>query len=332
MRDGGALLMAAGPEFETPEGLFYTPLGDIAPARPTGDDFEGPFRAEVSPDGAKHPVTRGLTGGDTTPPAWGQWFRRIGGEVTSGVSVMQGSDKSPLLVLSRVEKGRVALLLSDQLWLWARGYDGGGPYLDLLRRLAHWLMKEPELEEEALRERVRGHELTVERQSLKNETPQVTVTGPDGQTHVLQLAPAEPGLSRATLGVDQDGLYRASDGEHVALVNVGPDNPLEFQEVVSTTEKLRPLAEATGGTVRRLSQAAGRYRLDAAGARHAGIAGLRRRGLHRDQADRRQRARRRLASLARGGFSRAGGAAGSAGLDVGARRREGAEGGRSRKT
>jgi hypothetical protein len=254
VRDGGALLMAAGPEFETPEGLFFTPLGDVSPARPTGDDFEGPFRAEISPDGAKHPVTRGLAGGDATPPAWGQWFRRIGGEVTGGVNVLQGSDNAPLLVLSRAEKGRVALLLSDQLWLWARGYDGGGPYLDLLRRLAHWLMKEPELEEEALRARVRGHDLTVERQSLKSETPPVTVTGPDGQTHILQLVPAEPGLSRATLTVDQDGLYRAGDGEHVALVNVGPDNPLEFQEVVSTTEKLRPLAEASGGTVRRLSQ------------------------------------------------------------------------------
>jgi hypothetical protein len=254
VRDGGALLIAAGPEYETPEGLFFTPLGDIAPARPTGDDFEGPFRAEISPDGAKHPVTRGLAGGDATPPAWGQWFRRIGGEVTGGVSVMQGSDKAPLLVLSRAEKGRVALLLSDQLWLWARGYDGGGPYLDLLRRLAHWLMKEPELEEEALRARVRGHDLTVERQSLKSDTPPVTITGPDGQTHVVQLVPAEPGLSRATLTVDQDGLYRAGDGEHVALVNVGPDNPLEFQDVVSTTEELRPLAEATGGSVRRLSQ------------------------------------------------------------------------------
>jgi hypothetical protein len=245
VRDGGALLMAAGPEFETPEGLFLTP---------TGDDFEGPFRAEISPDGAKHPVTRGLAGGDTSPPAWGQWFRRIGGEVTGGVNVLQGSDKAPLLVLSRAEKGRVALLLSDQLWLWARGYDGGGPHLDLLRRLAHWLMKEPELEEEALRARARGHELTVERQSLKSETPPVTVTGPDGQTRVLQLTPAEPGLARATLGVDQDGLYRAGDGEHIALVNVGPDNPLEFQDVVSTTEKLRPLAEATGGSVRRLSK------------------------------------------------------------------------------
>ena len=69
----------------------------------------------------------------------------------------------------------------------------------------------------------------------------------------MTLAAAEPGLSRATIAVEHNGLYRASDGEHVALVNVGPDNPLELQEVVSTTEKLRPLAEATGGGVRRLA-------------------------------------------------------------------------------
>ena len=257
VRGGGALLLAVGPEFATPEGLYYTPVGDISPARPTGDDREGPFKAEISPDGLKHPVTRGLAGSETSPPHWGTWFRGIGGELTAGVNILQGPGKSPLLALSRVDKGRVALLLTDQMWLWARGYDGGGPHLDLLRRLAHWLMKEPELEEEALRAKARGRDVTVERQSLKDATPTVTLTGPDGAARVLALSPAEPGLSRATLAVDQDGLYRASDGEHVALVNVGPDNPLEFQDVVSTTERLRPIAEATGGSVRRLASGDG---------------------------------------------------------------------------
>jgi len=170
---------------------------------------------------------------------------------------LQGAGKAPLLVLSRVDKGRVALLLSDQMWLWARGYDGGGPHLDLLRRLAHWLMKEPELEEEALRARAKGRDLTIERQSVRGEIPQASVSGPDGRTTSVQLVSVAPGLSRATLAVDQDGLYRASDGEHVALAVVGPENPLEFQEVVSTLEKLRPLAEASGGSVRRLAQASG---------------------------------------------------------------------------
>ena len=64
VRDGGALLLAAGPEFETPEGLFYTPLGEISPARPTGEDVERAFRPEISADGAKHPVARDLPGAE----------------------------------------------------------------------------------------------------------------------------------------------------------------------------------------------------------------------------------------------------------------------------
>ena len=257
VREGGALLMAAGPEYGTPEGLYFTPLGQIAPARPSGDDFEGAFRAKVSNDGEKHPVTRGLEGAGGVSPNWGRWFRAIGAQATSGVNLLERAPDSPLLVLDRVDKGRVALLLTDQMWLWARGYDGGGPHLDLLRRLAHWLMKEPDLEEEALRARARGHEVTLERQSLKDIAPAVTLTGPDGKARIVQLARSAPGLASAGVAVDHNGLYRAEDGEHVALVNVGPANPLEMQEVLSTTEKLGPLAEATGGGARRLAAPAG---------------------------------------------------------------------------
>jgi hypothetical protein len=257
VRNGGALLMAEGPDYATPEGLYFSPLGDLAPAKPDGEVIQREFRPTISPDGAKHPVTRGLMGGDSSPPAWGPWFRQIGADLTGGVNVLSGAGDRPLLILSRADKGRVALLLSDQMWLWARGYQGGGPHLDLLRRLAHWLMKEPDLEEEALRASARGRVLTIERQSLKGDIPEVSVTDPTGAVTQARLTHAEPGLSRATIEASRLGLYRVSDGEHQALVNVGPDNPLEFREVVSTTEKLRPLAEATGGTVRRVAMGEG---------------------------------------------------------------------------
>jgi hypothetical protein len=156
-------------------------------------------------------------------------------------------------VLAREGKGRVGLLLSDQMWLWARGFQGGGPHLDLLRRLAHWLMKEPELEEEALRAKIEGHDIAIERQSLKDKIPPVQVTSPSGKVQTVTLTPAKPGLWRATLKASELGLYRLSDGDLTALANVGPENPREFQDVVSTTDKLRPLAEATGGTVRRIA-------------------------------------------------------------------------------
>jgi len=259
VREGGALLMAEGPEFSTPEGLFYSPLGEIAPAEPTGDDVEAPFRPGESENGLRHPVTRGLAGfGDKGGgPTWGRWFRLIGARPTTGQTLMTGPDDKPLLVLSRVDKGRVGLLLSDQMWLWARNYDGGGPYLDLLRRLAHWLMKEPDLEEEALRASAKGREITVERQSVSDRELETDLVSPDGTKTKLSLAPVAPGLSRAHVTVDRYGLYRAEDGEHVALVNVGPSNPLEMQDVISTTERLRPLAEATGGTVRRIAAGGG---------------------------------------------------------------------------
>jgi hypothetical protein len=258
VRDGGALLMAEGPEFSTPDGLYYSPLGSISPAEPSGDDVEGPYRARVSNEGQRHPVTRGLNGFDANngEPNWGRWFRLVGAKPTNGVTVMSGADDKPLLVLSRVDKGRVGLLLSDQMWLWARGYDGGGPYVDLLRRLAHWLMKEPDLEEEALRASAKGREVTIEHQSVSGEARDINLIAPDGSKTKLAMTPYAAGLSRAHLTVNRFGLYRAEDGEHVALVNVGQENPLEMRDVVSTTEKLRPIAEATGGTARRISAGA----------------------------------------------------------------------------
>ncbi|MBG0811629.1 hypothetical protein IY145_19955 [Methylosinus sp. H3A] len=252
--NGGAFLVATGPDFATVQGLYYSPLESIIPARPDGSLYERAFRARVSKEGEKHPVTRGLEGAKSDPPAWGEWFRQVDTDVVKGNSILTGANDKPLLVLSREGKGRVAALLTDQIWLWARGYEGGGPHVDLMRRLAHWLMKEPDLEEEALRASAHGHDIAIERQSLKEAPAPVTMTTPSGATSPIALAPAEPGLSRAHHTAKETGLYRFQSGELTALVNVGAENPREFREVVSTTEKLRPLAEATGGTVRRLAK------------------------------------------------------------------------------
>ncbi|MDB5571163.1 MAG: hypothetical protein JWN93_2346, partial [Hyphomicrobiales bacterium] len=257
VREGGALLIAAGPDFSGPDGLFYSPLGKIAPARPDGRIIERAFRAKVTDQGGRHPVTRRLPGSEQTPPAWSEWFRQVGAEQTRGVPVMSGADDRPLLMLSREGKGRVSLLLSDQIWLWARNFQNGGPHLELLRRLAHWLMKEPELEEEALRATARGQDISIERQSLKTEIPPIEVTSPSGAKQSVTLAAAEPGLSRARLRVEELGLYTVSDGEQTALVNVGVENPREFREVVSTLDRMKPIVDLTGGTIRRLAASSG---------------------------------------------------------------------------
>ncbi len=251
VRNGGAVLVAAGPDYATSTSIWRTPLDSVLPAEPVGVTERG-FFAKLSDMGKRHPVTRGLEGSASDPPHWSRFFRQVDTRNVTGSAVMEGVDGKPLLVLSRQGDGRVALLLSDHIWLWARGYEGGGPHLDLLRRLSHWLMKQPDLDEEALRLSVAGRDLVVTRQTMEDSVAPVTVTSPGGATRSLTLAAGEPGQWRATTNADELGLWQASDGKLTALINVGPVNPKEFSEVTSTTDVLKPLAQASGGDARRV--------------------------------------------------------------------------------
>jgi hypothetical protein len=257
VRDGGAVLVAAGPDYASPTSIWRTPLDEILPAEPDGNVTEQAFRPTLTELGQRHPVTRGLDGAQSDPPNWSEWFRIVDTRNPTGTTVMQGPDEKPLLVLSREGQGRVALLLSDHIWLWARGFEGGGPHLDLLRRLSHWLMKEPDLEEEALRLNVSGHNLVVRRQTMADEVADVTLTSPSGTTRTLKLDPTAPGVWESTVAANELGLWRATDGKLNALVNIGPANPREYAEVTSTTAVLAPLTDATGGDARRLDDGAG---------------------------------------------------------------------------
>jgi hypothetical protein len=251
VRGGGAVLVSAGPDYASSTSIWRTPLDSVLPAEPVGVT-EKPFYAHLSDTGKRHPVTRGLEGSASEPPHWSRFFRTVETRNASTPPVMTGADGAPLLLLSRYGEGRVALLLTDHIWLWARGYEGGGPHLDLLRRMSHWLMKQPDLDEEALRLAVQGHDLVVERQTMTDSVAPVTVTSPSGKTRELTLAAGEPGLWRSLTPADELGLWQATDGTLKALINVGPVNPKEFSEVTSTTETLKPLAQSTGGDARRL--------------------------------------------------------------------------------
>jgi hypothetical protein len=257
VRDGGAVLVDAGPDYASQTSIWHTPLDVVLPAEPSGSVTNEAFRPSLTELGKRHPVTRGLDGSESDPPRWSEWFRVVDTRDTTGTTVMQGPDQKPLLVLSRQGEGRVAMLLSDQMWLWSRGFEGGGPQLDLLRRLSHWLMKEPDLEEEALRLRVNGHNLVVRRQTMAEEVADVTVTSPSGATRVVKLDPVEPGVWESTIPANELGLWRATDGKLNALINIGPANPREFAEVTSTTDWLAPIANATGGSARRLDDGQG---------------------------------------------------------------------------
>jgi hypothetical protein len=251
VENGGALLVAGGPELSGFQSIYRTPLASILPARPTGNVLTGGFKPMVTQDGFAHPVTRDLPGAnaDGKPPTWGRWFRLVDADKLSGETLMSGPQDKPLLVLDRVGKGRVAEFLSDQEWLWARGFEGGGPQQELLRRMAHWLMKEPELEEERLSASVTNGEIVIERRTMADTAEPVTVTYPSGKEMVVPLKQAAPGDWRGSAHATELGLYRLTDGKLNAVTAAGPLNPKEVADMRATDAILKPVAQASGGSV-----------------------------------------------------------------------------------
>jgi hypothetical protein len=256
VKGGGALLVSVGPVFATQRSLYRTPLGAILPAAPLGDVLEIGFKPKVTEIGQRHPVTANLpqAGDPGKEPEWGRWFRLVTSRTEHGNAILSGADEKPLVVLDRVGQGRVAELMSDQLWLWNRGIDGGGPQPELVRRVAHWLMKEPDLEEEALRATAVGGRIEVTRRTLATSFPPVTMTAPGtppagGATSTLELRQIAPGLGQAVVTVDKPGLYRFDDGTLRTVAAVGSPDPLEFSDVRATETKLKPLVEATNGAL-----------------------------------------------------------------------------------
>ena len=255
VEQGGALLVAAGPEYAGEATIANTPLAAALPALPTGAVSEEGFRPELTELGKRHPVTRGLEGSETSPPKWSRWFRLIGVTPPDGETIMQGAGGQPLLVLNRKGEGRVGMFLSDQAWLWARGFEGGGPHVSLYRRIAHWLMKEPELEEEALSAAAKGETLEVTRQTMAEEAGKAEVILPSGKTASLAMLKSGDGQFSAKLETSEVGLFRVANGDLSTLVHVGPVNAPEFLSTVSTLDMLAPLAKQTGGVAIRLAGA-----------------------------------------------------------------------------
>lgn len=273
VRRGGAVLLAAGPDFASVDSLYFSGLSEVLPAEPTVRVIDEEFRPKVTDIGQRHPVTEGLQA--TPEPEWGRWLRMVELEPKSGHTVMVGKDDAPLLQLDRVGEGRVALLASDHAWLWHRGYDGGGPQLELLRRLAHWMMKEPDLEEEALSATATGSEMTIVRRTLRDdfnpETETVTVTRPSGNRVEVPLFRTQPGRYSATINGPELGLYHLDQGELSYVIGLGPSAPREFVETVATGQLLAPLNKLTNGGVFRMEDGIPDIRHVRAGRGAAGV-------------------------------------------------------------
>lgn len=255
VENGGALLIAAGPEFSGERSIANTPLVSALPGVPNGVVTEAPFYPRISETGQRHPVTRDLDGGATEPPSWSRWFRIIGAQNIEGQVVMEGGNAEPLLILNRNGAGRVGMFLSDHGWLWARGFEGGGPHVALYRRIAHWLMKQPELEEERLIGVSAGSALTIRRQTMQETLPPAIITLPDGSRQEVLLTEARPGIFEATLYDMPTGLYALEQDELSVLAHVGPVDAPEFEQMVSTMTVMQTALRAARASVQRLNLA-----------------------------------------------------------------------------
>ena len=265
VEEGGALLVSSGSTLAGPFGLYQSPLGRVLPGEPSGDIVERGFRPDLTDTGRRHPVTAALPGsgdpvggrggdGEAEVPTWGRWFTQIAASTQRGETVMEGIDGLPLLILDRFGEGRVAQLLSDQIWLWSRGFEGGGPQGELLRRIAHWLMKEPELEEEDLQAMVIDGRIEITRRSLTEHPETVEVTTPAGETLTVPLNDAGDGRAVGSLPAAVPGLYRISDGIRMAFAASGALNPLEFADLRASGDPLQPITDQTGGSIRWLAE------------------------------------------------------------------------------
>ena len=267
VRDGGALLIGAGAEFGGAESLYRSPLREILPVTPTARVIEEGFHPRVSEIGARHPVTAGLEAMAPHPvapdgtPGWGRWFRTVELETSGGETVMTGAEGKPLLVLDRQGKGRVALIASDQAWLWNRGFEGGGPQSELLRRLAHWLMQEPELEENVLRGTGDAGTLVITRRTLEATIPPVRATDPSGGESEVAMTEVSPGRWEGRIAAAEHGVWRLANGDLTAVAVVGPSAPREFADPVSSGAPLAAVTGARGGGTQRLEDGLPEIRL-----------------------------------------------------------------------
>ena len=260
VENGGAVLVAAGPDFASADSIYRSPLSEILPAAPTGRVREELYLPKVTDIGQRHPVTEGFmpvideeSQLEGVQP-WGRWMRLIDLEATGGATVMSGAEDKPLLVLDRVGEGRVALLASDHAWLWSRGFEGGGPQLELLRRLAHWMMKEPDLEEEALTVTTEGQTMTITRRTLGEAVDDVEIESPDGALALVPLAEIAPGRYSTVWEGPEIGLYRLSDGAQETVIALGPSAPREFEQTIASADVLAGTVAETEGGILRLSE------------------------------------------------------------------------------
>ncbi len=246
--NGGALLDTAGPAYAGPYSLSQSPLQNILPTEPTGEVITQKFIPSITNDGLRHPVTANLKD-DQEQTDWGPWYRMVEGLTISGDVLLEGPENRPLLILNRIGQGRVAQILSDQSWVWSRSEKNKGPQADLLRRLVHWLMKEPELEENELSAKVENNTILITRNSLVLNNKPISLISPSNKKMEVFLEELGNGKQIGKILSPEQGIWKLSSGSSSISIIVGNYNSSEYLDVRSTEQIIQPIVDKNMGSI-----------------------------------------------------------------------------------
>ena len=251
--NGGALLTIAGPGFESGTSLANTFIGDILPGYPAGIISQAPYRPQITDLGKRHPIFNQLSAYNpsfiTPDPEWGRWSRLVHTQETEGTTLMRTPTGEPLLMATRAQNGRVVQLNSDHIWLWARNFDGGGPYELFVKNIIHWLLKHPDLEEEALKLALENDKLIIKRQTLSQTTDNIFIQYEDGEKIPFNLEFQKEGLWQANYQLQQEGRYSVYSGALSKSIWYGKGNHKEFHHLYSSDSFVSPIAKATNAGI-----------------------------------------------------------------------------------
>ncbi|MDC3091077.1 hypothetical protein OA848_01670 [Rickettsiales bacterium] len=230
---GGAILEITGPSYNSKSSLFKTEIGRILPGIPSGKLIQKEFKPQLTDLGKKHPITESLF---IKNKDFGTWFQMNDIlEIDDDSQVLlSGVNNKPLLAVKKVNDGRIAQIYSHNIWLWSkRENNQGGPYNLLIKNLAHWLMKEPTLEENKLELSFVNNSILIEKSFLRKPDPEklkITIIDPNGIKFEKTLNKSKENRYTAIINNKKDGFYLVYDGEIEKGINTSNENKRELQD------------------------------------------------------------------------------------------------------
>ncbi len=285
VRDGGAFAMIGGRLAFAQGGYAGTPIEEILPVtmRLDRNDYRAlPQRMILTPEGRRHPITRLASDPQENERVWQSLTdldainlvtQAKPNATVLGVSSgrFAGSPTAPLLAVQRFGKGRTLALMTDYTWKWnfqmAGQLDSNQYYLQFIRQLGRWLIRDPGLKQVRIiadaTEFPLGSEVSGTVKVLQDDyqpatqtTPTARLQTPAGVRQSLQLVPTQnPGEFAYRFGADDAGLYsldvqadidRTTHEASRLLLRVSNLGG-EQQNAVPNHALLKDIADQTGG-------------------------------------------------------------------------------------